>query len=251
MTDPSQTAQPDTARADAGGEADEPRRLARSFGPLTWPRVLVLGLALAFLGGAIGYLIGHRGDRDPLSSTDVGFMQDMSAHHEQAVQMSIILLGKDDVDRELHAFAMEIILGQRYEMGIMNATLDRFGHTSEQGPTAMAWMGEPVAAAEMPGLATDEQMDQLREAQGEDAEALWIALMSEHHLGGMHMADYEVRHGQDRTVRNVAEEMLKTQRGEVLDLDRTRKRLGLPIPEGFDDPTQSPEMRPLSAAHDD
>src|SRR4051812_17033710 len=75
--------------------AEEPAGSAPGwFGPLTWGRVLAVVLALAFLGGAIGYLIGHRSDGDPLSSTDVGFMQDMSAHHSQAVQMAILLLGK-------------------------------------------------------------------------------------------------------------------------------------------------------------
>ena len=93
-------------------------------------------------------------------------------------------------------------------------------------------------------------MTELREAEGEDAEALWIALMSEHHLGGIHMADFEARHGQDQTTRNIAEQMVNTQRGEVMDLARTRERLGLPIPDGFSDPTQAPDMTPLSATGD-
>lgn len=236
------------ADAPAVAEGDEaPGRLERWFGPLTWGRVLALVLALAFLGGAVGYLIGHRSDRDPLSSTDVGFMQDMSAHHTQAVQMSIMLLGKAGIDPALESYAMEILVGQRYEIGLMNATLDRFGHPTEQGRTAMAWMDDPVPADEMPGLATDAQMADLRDAQGKDAEVLWIALMSKHHLGGIHMADFAARHGHDRTTRNMAKAMVNTQRGEVQDLNRTRIRLGLPIPEGFSDPTKSPDMTPLSA----
>ena len=250
MTEPTTTDDRSTGAAPIADDDEEPGRLQRWFGPLTWARVLVLVLALAFLGGAVGYLIGHRSDRDPLSSTDVGFMQDMSAHHEQAVQMSILLLGKDDIDPDLESYAMEIIIGQRYEMGLMNATLDRFGHATTQGPTAMAWMDEPVPAADMPGLASDGQMTELREAEGEEAEALWIALMSEHHLGGIHMADFEARHGQDQTTRNIAKQMVNTQRGEVMDLARTRQRLGLPIPDGFSDPTKAPDMTPLSATGD-
>jgi uncharacterized protein (DUF305 family) len=246
VTDSTSTDAP--ATTDPDDVADEPTgRLQRWFGPMTWGRVLALVLALAFVGGAIGYLVGDRSDRDPLSSTDVGFMQDMSAHHEQAVRMAILLLGKDDIDPDLKSYAMEILVGQRYEIGLMNATLDRFGHPTEQGETAMGWMDAPVPADEMPGLASDEEMAQLAKAQGKEAEALWIAMMSRHHLGGIHMADFEARHGHDRTVRNIAKAMVNTQRGEVQDLNRTRIRLGLPIPDGFTDPTKSPDMTPLSA----
>ena len=247
MTDSTSTDAPATTGGPGDVDDERPGRLERWFGPLTWGRILVLVLALAFLGGAIGYLVGDRSDRDPLSSTDVGFMQDMSAHHEQAVQMAIMLLGKDDVDPDLKSYAMEILVGQRYEIGLMNATLDRFGHTTEQGKTAMGWMGTPVPADQMPGLASDAEMAQLQDAHGKEAEALWIALMSRHHLGGIHMADFEARHGHDRTTRNMAKAMVNTQRGEVQDLNRTRIRLGLPIPKGFTDPTTSPDLTPLSA----
>jgi hypothetical protein len=35
---------------------------------------------------------------------------------------------------------------------------------------------------------------------------------------------------------------VKNQRSEVMDLARYRERVGLPIPEGFDDPTQDQRM---------
>jgi uncharacterized protein (DUF305 family) len=110
----------------------------------------------------------------------------------------------------------------------------------------MGWMGEPMAAEEMTGLATPEQMDELLEAEGDEAAALWIALMSEHHLAGLHMADHEVRHGSDATVVNLANQMITTQRGEVLDLDRYRRNNELPIPDGFDDPTEDQRLNPIA-----
>ena len=95
-------------------------------------------------------------------------------------------------------------------------------------------------------MATEEQMQQLNEAEGADAESLFISLMSEHHLGGLHMSDYEVRTGKDAQVRNIARAMLKNQRDEVNDLARARARLDLPFPDGFEDPTQDERMHPLS-----
>ncbi len=222
--------------------------LAARFGPLSPGRIVALVAAVAFLAAAVGWTLGER-TRDPLNEVDVGFMQDMGYHHDQAVQMSLLLLAKDDMPRDLRGFAQEIIMDQRFEQGVFNAILDRFGHPAEPGDEVMGWMGmEPMPRDSMEGLATDEQMAQLRDAEGPDAQALWIALMSEHHLGGLHMADWEARHGQDATVVNVARSMVRSQRSEVLDLARFRRNQDLPIPEGFTDPTKDQRLNPLSLA---
>ncbi len=230
----------DTDAAPTPAEAGTSR-----FGPLTGLRVVALLVAVAFLAGAVGWAVGQR-DQDPLSSTDVGFMRDMSFHHEQAIALSLILLYHDDTSAELDAYAQEIIVAQRYEQGLFNATLDRYGHSSEVGSEVMGWMGGAMAPDDMPGLASEEQMDALRDASGDEAEALWIALMTEHHLAGLHMADFEARRGDDRTSRNIARAMVRAQRGEVIDLDRYRRLHDLPIPDGFGDPLQDQRLRPLS-----
>ena len=208
-------------------------------------RVVALLLAVAFLASALTWSVLTL-RHDPLSGTDVGFMQDMGLHHDQAVKLSLLLLDKDGIDRSLRSFAQEIIIDQRYEQGIFNATLDRFQHPSAPGDEVMGWMGEPVPPAQMEGLATAAQIAELRKAEGDDAAALWIALMTEHHLGGLHMADYEARHGSDTTTRNLAKAMVRNQRSEVIDMDRYRRNAGLPIPEGFDDPLKDQRLNPIS-----
>ena len=52
-------------------------------------QVVALSLALLFLAGSIGFVIGGRGgsDEDP-SAAELGFLTDMIIHHEQAVSMS-------------------------------------------------------------------------------------------------------------------------------------------------------------------
>ena len=216
-------------------------------GGLSALQIVVLVAAVAFLVGAIAYVVGDRsGSADPLNDVDVGFMQDMSYHHDQAVQMALLLLAKDDIDPNMRSFATEVVLGQRYEQGIFSSTLDRYGHSSDPGETVMGWMGEPQPAATMTGLATEEQMQQLEDATGEEAEALWIALMSEHHLAGLHMADYAARHGKDETTVNLANAIVKNQRSEILDYARYRKDHDLPIPDGFTDPTKDQRLDPLS-----
>jgi uncharacterized protein (DUF305 family) len=237
--------EPASAHGPQGHGAQPARRLGGGFGPLTGLRVAVLVVAMSFLAAAVGWAISERG-QDPLSGTDVGFLQDMGYHHEQGVQLSLLLLAKDGVDDGLQAYAQEIVLGQRYEQGLFNAILDRFGHASTPGDEAMGWMGPPMPPDRMDGLATEDQIDQLREAEGTDAESLWIALMTEHHLGGLHMADWEARHGNDTTSRNIARAMVAAQRGEVIDLDRYRASNDLPLPDGFSDPRQDQRLNPLS-----
>lgn len=215
---------------------------------LSTGQVIVLVAAVAFLVGAIAYVVGdNSGSADPLNDVDVGFMQDMGYHHDQAVQMALLLLDKEGIDPNMRSFATEVVVGQRYEQGIFSSTLDRFGHSSEVGDSVMGWMGEPLPTDEMPGLATEEQMDQLAAAEGEEAEALWIAMMSEHHLAGLHMADYAARHGQDKTTVNLAEAIVKNQRSEIIDYARYRTSHDLPIPDGFTDPTKDQRLDPLSS----
>lgn len=204
-------------------------------------KLAVLIAAVAFLAGAVGWAVAVR-NRDPLNATDVGFMQDMSLHHEQAIQMSLVLLSKDEVDRELRNYAQEIVISQRFDQGVFNATLDRFGHPSDTGDTVMEWMGHPMAATDMVGLASPEQMADLKAASGNEAAALWIALMSEHHLGGIDMAQAAARSGSDRTVVNIARGNATVQADEILKLSRYRRRNDLPIPEGFTDPVENPAV---------
>ena len=245
---------PDDARTNPtvsdGDEIAEPGSSGSFLGPATWPRMFVFAVAFAFLGAAIGWAVGSR-EKDPFNKVDVGFMQDMTAHHDQAVQMSKMLLFKEGIDRDLRTFAEEFLGDQRFEQGIFNAFLTRFGRpVANPDGTAMGWMGAAVPVEKMSGMATAAQLNQLRDAQGAEAESLFIALMSEHHIGGLHMSYYETLHGKDKTVRNLAAAMLKTQRGEVFDLARARVRLRLPIPKGFTDPTKDPRLDPAATSHD-
>ena len=106
-------------------------------------------------------------------------------------------------------------------------------------------VGAP-ASWQVAGVNNKAQLAELEAATGSDAEALWIALMSEHHLAGLHMADYAARHGSDETTVNLANAIVKNQRSEILDYNRYREAHDLPIPAGFEDPTKDQRLDPLS-----
>jgi len=191
---------------------------------------IVLILALAFLGGAIGYFFGVRGSETPTSAVDVGFMADMSDHHDQAVQMAIMELAHGQ-DPTVLGFAQDVLLFQRSELGAMAVLLDDHGAARpEYDPerTAMAWMGMSTLLSEMPGLATEAEMAELDAARGRASDLLFLSLMSAHHEGGLHMAEFAAANASDPRVRALAERMAKYQAVEVREYEMAQERLGAP-----------------------
>lgn len=194
---------------------------------LSWPRVVVLVIAFAWLAGAFGWFIADR--PATAGSVDAGFCLDMIAHHEQAVEMAIIELANGE-SPVVKGFAQEIIIFQQYEIGRMDEQLADWGLTrQDQGTTAMQWMGMAVPANAMPGMATEKHMSQLREAKGTEADGLFLDLMAEHHRGGVHMASYAAEHAKDAEVRALGVAMKRNQSIEINEYRDTVARLGLNV----------------------
>jgi len=189
---------------------------------------IALIIAFIFLGGAIGYLVGVKGSKTATSAVDVGFLADMSDHHDQAVQMALMELAHGQ-DRTVKGFAQDVLLFQRSELGEMKALFDNHDTTRPEYDTqrsAMAWMGMPTAMQSMPGLATTEELAQLDAARGTQSDLLFLSLMSAHHEGGLHMAQYAAEHSADPRVRELAARMAKYQAVEVQEYKMAQERLG-------------------------
>lgn len=190
-------------------------------------------LAVA-LAAAIGLLVGYQvnSDSGPVvpadDSVDAGFARDMQVHHSQAVDMAMTVRDNTD-DPAVRTIAYDIALTQRQQIGQMYAWLDLWGLSqSSQNPT-MSWMSEhsnghdmehmdesePVSASLMPGMATPEEMNELRAARGEDAEILFLQLMIRHHMGGIEMAQYAADSAEVEQVRQLAETMVTSQTAEI------------------------------------
>lgn len=178
-------------------------------------RALVLVAAVILAAGA-GFVVGNNRALPDPSSTDLGFLQDMRVHHEQAVQMALIYLDRPDTAPALQTTAREIVVGQNMEIGRMIQLLRSFG-ASEVNETdvAMAWMGEPVALDRMPGLATDDDIGALRGAVGAEADEVFVTLMTAHHQGGVHMAEHAADHAATDEVRRMARSMAIVQTEEI------------------------------------
>jgi uncharacterized protein (DUF305 family) len=213
---------------------DEPDEGGGDEGPgdapagLPWPKVLVLGVALAFLGFAVATFV-HR-DRSPgEGSVDVGFLQDMITHHEQAVEMAQSELANGS-DPTVQSFAREILMFQAMEIGSMDRLLSDWGQgRGDPERTAMQWMDMSVPVARMPGMATKDQLAALQEAKGRAADTMFLELMARHHAGGIHMARYAAEHAGESTVRELAASMASNQAAEVNEFAQTAEQLKLPI----------------------
>jgi uncharacterized protein (DUF305 family) len=178
-------------------------------------------VAVAVLAGGFGWVVGNNSAIADPNATDVGFLQDMRVHHEQAVQMSFIYLNDDDVDVNLATIAREIVVGQNMEIGRMIQLLRDYGKPEvNETDLSMGWMGEPVATDRMPGLATDDDLQALAAATGHEADVMFVQLMTAHHQGGIHMAEHAAEHAATAEVRLMGEQMASGQREEIDEMAR-------------------------------
>jgi uncharacterized protein (DUF305 family) len=200
-------------------------------GPSTGWTLIALILALCLLAGAAGWTLG-KGRPPARGSADVGFLHDMRSHHEGAIRISQIQLANGTQD-SIKVFAEEIILFQSYEIGRMDQLLLDWRYRPENRPgTAMGWMGHDVAPDVMPGMATEAEIDLLQTPEA-PTDAMFVALMVDHHAGGVAMATAAAERAADPEVRELAERMTRIQRAEIDEMLAAAGRAGLDLePDG-------------------
>lgn len=164
--------------------------------------IVTMLVAIALIAGMVGWLIGQSDDEAPPSNAaDVGFLQDMRVHHDQAVEMANLYLDRPNIDGSLGTIARGIAYGQSIEIGIMVQLLYDIGAPAQSDDgMAMAWMGMEVPAEEMPGMATEDQVVALGDSEGAEADDLFVGLMVAHHEGGIEMMDAALANAENPTV---------------------------------------------------
>jgi uncharacterized protein (DUF305 family) len=198
----------------------------------TWAQVIVLAIAIGFLGGAVGYVVG-KGRPPSDDSVDVGFLQDMIDHHEQGIVMARSVLRRDmtgdqAVEPIVRSIAEEIILIQQREIGLMDAQLSFWGKVrGDLDREAMGWMGMGSTVTTMPGMQTQEALDALDAATGSEADRLFLTMMRDHHRGGVHMAQDAAHDAGSSRVRALAGRIARSQQSEIDEYTGILARLGL------------------------
>ncbi|MGS2809147.1 DUF305 domain-containing protein [Nocardia sp. MW-W600-9] len=149
-----------------------------------------------------------------LTPTEIGFVQDMTGHHQQALMMADRLAA--DVDPTVRQLADQIADAQRLEIGMMLGWL-RLAAATPTNPRPMSWMPtghHHTASATMPGMATRADLDALAQADGAEAETMFLRLMYRHHQGGVAMAQTFDELSTGGPVEQAARDMISTQSQE-------------------------------------
>jgi uncharacterized protein (DUF305 family) len=202
----------------------------------------VLGLVAAVaVGVALGFLLKLPLGDDTVAvpdsdSVDVGFAQDMTVHHSQAVEMATIAITQSQ-DPAVRNLAYDILTTQQNQIGQMQGWLALWDEPSLPTGEPMTWMahddghdhehGATDSAApmdthdemsadgpKMPGMANSAEIAALRQATGTALDVQFLQLMLRHHEGGLPMMEYGAEHGETSVVRGLANTMVKTQSSE-------------------------------------
>jgi uncharacterized protein (DUF305 family) len=190
--------------------------------PLRTTLLAVIAVGLVVLGGALAFVlgIGRDGEAQP-GTVDVGFSRDMARHHLQGVEMANLALERSE-DPAVRGLAFDISTTQTNQVGRMQGWLALWGY-SPTGGDVMAWMGDDMeghaghAAAGnlMPGMATEDELAELRSLEGNAFDVRFLQLMMRHHQGGFDMAEYAAEHAETSVVRTLADGIAVAQTAET------------------------------------
>ena len=192
------------ARAEGRGETRAIR--------ISWlPWLTLAALIGAGLAGALAWALftGPPGDDSP----EAGFARDMSTHHEQAVEMALLVRDRTE-DPRIKTLATDIALTQQGQIGQMQGWLGVWGLPAAGEDPAMAWMGHPTEGR-MPGMASAEEIARLGELSGIEADREFLRLMIRHHEGGVPMAQAALERSDNEVVRRLAAAIVRSQQAEV------------------------------------
>lgn len=172
---------------------------------------------------------------------DMHFARMMIPHHEQAIEMSDIILAKKGTDPRVVDLATQIKAAQGPEIEQMQGWLKQWGMPMNDmpgmdhggmhgsGPESGSATTTPMPSGSMmPGMGGDmgdmggmdgmmsqADMDALTNAQGVEASKLFLAGMIKHHQGALTMAQDEIKNGQFPDAIAMAKSILESQQKEI------------------------------------
>ncbi|MFJ4220520.1 DUF305 domain-containing protein [Curtobacterium luteum] len=142
---------------------------------------------------------------------DVMFAQMMLPHHQQAVEMSDMLLAKGSgVDTGVTDLAKQIKAEQSPEIKQLTGWLEGWGEPAESEHSGMGHS--------MSGMMSDSDMNGLDQASAKDAAKLYLEQMVQHHKGAVDMAKTEVDKGKNTKAVAMAKSIVSSQTEQITQL---------------------------------
>jgi uncharacterized protein (DUF305 family) len=145
------------------------------------------------------------------TQADVDFVHGMIAHHQQALLMTALVPERTERD-DLPLLAERMDVSQRDEIAQMERWLEERGVERPPGDDHAAHTGI------MPGMLTEEELDELRSARGARFDRLFLESMIRHHQGAVVMVETLLtggEGGQESQVFQMAQHMDADQRVEI------------------------------------
>lgn len=200
-----------------------------------WP-LIVVAVVVVVVTGALAFSAGRlsvaAAQTPSGTSAEAGFARDMQVHHQQGVELAMIVRDRTD-DEATRTLAYDIATTQAQQAGQLFGWLVQWRLPQAGSEPDMSWMTRPATVGEqaaghahgaagghrpgdpMPGLATPAQITQLRAASGVEAEQRFLTLMIAHHRGAVEMAQAVLARSENPSVRSFAGAVVTSQESEI------------------------------------
>lgn len=141
------------------------------------------------------------------NAADTLFAQGMIPHHEQAVEMSEMMLQKKEIPASVTDLATRIKAAQAPEIETMTGWLKSWNESATMG-----------AGHTMDGMMGDDDLKQLEAAQGTEAAKLFLKQMVAHHQGAVMMATTEMSQGKNADAIKLSKNIVTAQEAEIKEM---------------------------------
>ncbi|EHB55268.1 protein of unknown function DUF305 [Mycolicibacterium rhodesiae JS60] len=173
------------------------------------------------------------------NQADMMFAHMMIPHHQQAIEMSDVILAKQGIDPRVVDLAKQIKAAQGPEIAQMQGWLNQWGMpgmnnmpgmsgTTSSMPPDHGGMPMPMPSGSsmpgmpgmgdmsgMDGMMSPADMQALQNAQGVAASKLFLTQMIAHHQGAIAMAQDEIKNGQFTDAVTLAKAIATSQQKEI------------------------------------
>lgn len=156
--------------------------------------------------------MGHRSTSSSsgVDEVDVMFASMMIVHHEQAIEMSDLVLDAEGVDPAVVDLAQRIKAAQGPEVDQLEGWLDDWGIRSDDRDANGMDHGD--------GMMSGDDLAQLRAADGPEASQLFLEQMIVHHEGAVEMAQVQVDNGKNPEAIALAQKIIDAQNDEIQEM---------------------------------
>lgn len=141
------------------------------------------------------------------NAADTMFTQGMIPHHQQAVEMSDLMLGKSGIPAPVLDLATRIKAAQGPEIATMTGWLKAWNESATMAP-----------GHTMEGMMGDDDLNGLKAAQGTVAAKLFLTQMIAHHQGAVTMAKTEIAQGKNADAVALAKNIVTAQEAEIKEM---------------------------------